>query len=114
MPTIRKSLDQITARKPSKADKVRLEKLAEKSDAEIDFSDQPNITDAAIKRGTVRIVGRGGKRPGAGRPALGKTRKSIKLSPSAVRRLEDYARRKKLPHFSAAVEAASELLERLG
>jgi hypothetical protein len=34
----------------------------------------------------------------------------VKLSPAAVRRLEAYARRHNLPHFSAAIEAASELL----
>lgn len=111
MPTIRISLDQIKVRKLSTADKARLAKLAPKPDADIDFSDQPEITDEAIAKGQVRIVGRGGKRPGAGRPSLGKTRKSIKLSPMAVRRLEDYARKHELPHFSAAVEAASELLE---
>jgi hypothetical protein len=52
------------------------------------------------------VVTRGGVRPGAGRPALGKLRKTVKLSPQAVRRLNAYARRKGLD-FSAAVEEAS-------
>ena len=52
------------------------------------------------------IVRHGGRRPGAGRPALGKLRKTVKLSPQAVRRLNAYARRKGLD-FSAAVEEAS-------
>jgi hypothetical protein len=56
------------------------------------------------------VVGRGGRREGAGRRALGKTRKTVKLSPITVRRLEAYARKHKLPHFSAAIEAASALL----
>jgi hypothetical protein len=52
----------------------------------------------------------GGARPGAGRKPEGKLRKTVKLSPEAVRRFQAYARRKKLPHFSAALEAASTLL----
>jgi hypothetical protein len=118
MPTIKTTLAETKARKLTAADKARLAKLAAKPDAEIDFSDQPEIilrhgsgqADAAIADGALRVVGRGGKRAGAGRRALGKTRKTVKLSPAAVRRLEAYARRHKLPHFSAAIEAASELL----
>jgi|GEM_PF-3251244 len=110
MPTIKLSLAEAKARSLSAADKARLAKLSAKPDAEIDFSDQPEITDEAIAGGRVRVVGRGGKRAGAGRRALGKTRKTVKLSRVAVRRLEAYARRHRLPHFSAAIEAASELL----
>lgn len=55
------------------------------------------------------IVTRGGARIGAGRKPLGKLRKTIKLSPRAVRRFEAYARRKSIGNFSAAAEAASEL-----
>lgn len=110
MSTIKMPLSEAKARTLSAADKARLAKLAAKTDAEIDFSDQPEITDAAIASGHFRVVGRGGKRAGAGRRALGKTRKAVKLSPVTVRRLEAYARRHKLPHFSAAIEAATELL----
>lgn len=85
-------------------------KLATKSDAEVDFSDQTEISEESITEGHFQVTGRGGKRTGAGRRALGKTRKTVKLSPAAVRRHEAYARRHKLPHFSAAIEAASELL----
>lgn len=104
------TLAEAKARTLSAADKARLAKLATKPDTEIDFSQQPEITDAAIAAGHFRVVGRGGRRPGAGRRALGKTRKTVKLSPAAVHRLEAYARRHGLPHFSAAIEAASELL----
>ena len=110
MPTIKMTLAEAKVRPLSAAAKARLAKLAVKSDAEIDFSDQPEITDEAIARGHIRVVGRGGKRTGAGRTPLGKTRKTVKLSPATVRRLEAYARRHNLPHFSAAIEAASELL----
>ncbi len=110
MPTIKMTLTEAKARTLSAAEKARLAKLAAKPDAAIDFSDQPEITDEAIAGGRFRVLGRGGKRAGAGRRALGKTRKTVKLSPVTVRRLEAYARRHKLPHFSAAIEAASELL----
>jgi hypothetical protein len=110
MPTIKISLAESQSRKFSAGAKARLARLAAKTDAEIDFSDQPEVTEAAIEKGDFRVIGRGGKRAGAGRRALGKTRKTVKLSPLAVRRLEAYARRHKLPHFSAAIEAASELL----
>lgn len=56
------------------------------------------------------VVTHGGARPGAGRKPLGRLPKTVKLSPGAIRRFEAYARRKKLPHFSAALEAASRLL----
>jgi len=56
------------------------------------------------------VVTHGGARPGAGRKSLGKRPKTVKLSPGAIRRFEAYARRKKLPHFSAALEAASYLV----
>ncbi len=57
------------------------------------------------------LVTHGGARPGAGRKPAGKLRKTVKLSPAAVRRFQDYARRKKLANFSAALEAASSTLE---
>ena len=110
MPTTKTTLTAAKAHPLSAAAKTRLAALAAKTDAEIDFSDQPEITDQAIADGHFRVVGRGGKRAGAGRRALGKTRKTVKLSPVAVRRFEAYARRHKLPHFSAAIEAASALL----
>ncbi len=112
MPRIKMTLADAKARPLSAAAKARLAKLSAKSDAQIDFSDQPDITDEEIAAGRVKVVGRGGKRPGAGRRALGKTRKTVKLSPATVNRLEAYARRHQLPHFSAAIEAASELLEK--
>lgn len=56
------------------------------------------------------IVTHGGARPGAGRKPAGKLRKTVKLSPEAVRRFQIFARQKKLPNFSAALEAASAAL----
>ena len=56
------------------------------------------------------IVTHGGARPGAGRKPVGKLRKTVKLSPAAVRRFQAYAHRKNLPNFSAALEAASSVL----
>ena len=56
------------------------------------------------------VVSHGGTRPGAGRKHAGKLRKTVKLSPAAVRRFQIYAERNKLPNFSAALEAASSML----
>ena len=56
------------------------------------------------------VLTHGGARSGAGRKPLGKRPKTVKLSPAAIRRFEAYARRQKLPHFSAALEAASHLV----
>ena len=53
------------------------------------------------------VLTHGGLRVGAGRKALGKLRKTVKLSPGAIRRFQAYAKRKRLPDFSAALEAAS-------
>lgn len=110
MSLIKISLAQAQARPFTTAERARLAALAAKSDAEIDFSDQPEITDGDIASGRVRIVGRGGARPGSGRKSLGKLRKTVKLTPGAIRRFQAYARRKHLPDFSAALEAASRTL----
>jgi hypothetical protein len=56
------------------------------------------------------LVTHGGARPGAGRKPAGKLRKTVKLSPAAVRRIQAFARRRKLPSFSAAIEAAAAAL----
>lgn len=56
------------------------------------------------------VVTHGGARPGAGRKPAGKLRKTVKLSPEAVRRFKTFARRQKLPNFSAALEAVSTTL----
>jgi hypothetical protein len=53
------------------------------------------------------VTTHGGARSGAGRKPTGKIRKMVKLSPAAVNRFKVYARLKKLPSFSAALEAAS-------
>ena len=56
------------------------------------------------------VLTHGGPRPGAGRKPEGNLRKTVKLSPVAVRRFQAYARRRKLPNFSWALEAASTAL----
>ena len=56
------------------------------------------------------VVTHGGARRGAGRKHEGKLRRTVKLSPAAVRRFQVFAKRKKLPNFSAALEAASTTL----
>ncbi len=48
--------------------------------------------------------------PGAGRKPTGKLPKTVKLSPRAIRRFQAYARRERLPDFSAALEAASRVV----
>jgi hypothetical protein len=53
------------------------------------------------------VVSHGRTRQGAGRKPTGKMRKTVKLSPAAVNRFKAYARLKKLPSFSAALEAVS-------
>ena len=53
------------------------------------------------------LRGRDCLRVGAGRKALGKLRKTVKLSPDAIRCFQAFAKRKRLPDFSAALEAAS-------
>lgn len=56
------------------------------------------------------VVTHGGARPGAGRKPTGKLQKTVKLSPQAIRRFQAYARRERLPDFSAALEAASHVV----
>ncbi len=53
------------------------------------------------------VLTHGGVRSGAGRKSSGKLRKTVKLSPGAVRRFQAYAKRRRLPDFSAALGAAS-------
>ncbi len=56
------------------------------------------------------VVTHGGARAGAGRKSSGKIRKTVKLSPAAIQRFQAYAKRKKLPDFSSALEEASNVL----
>ena len=53
------------------------------------------------------VLTHGGMRVGSDRKALGKLRKTVKLSPGASLHFQAYAKRKRLPDFSAALEAAS-------
>lgn len=104
------TLAEVRSRPFTVIEKARLADLAAKPDSAIDFSEQPEITDEAIAAGVFRLLGRGGARTGAGRKTLGKARKTVKLSPAAIRRFEAYARRHKLRYFSDALEAASRLI----
>ena len=81
MPTIKLTLAEAQARTLSAADKTRLAKLAAKPDSEIDFSEQPEITDAAIAAGHFRVVGRGGRREGAGRRVAAKPARPLNCRP---------------------------------
>ena len=56
------------------------------------------------------VVTHGGARLGAGRKPTGKLQKTVKLSPQAIRRFQAFARRERLPDFSAALEAASRVV----
>lgn len=60
MPTIKISLAEAKSRPFTATERARLAALLAKPDAEIDFSDQPEITDADIAAGRVRIVRRRG------------------------------------------------------
>jgi len=107
MPIVKMTLAEAQARPFTAAERAQLAALAAKPDSAIDFSDQPDITAADIAAGHYRLVGRGGARVGAGRKPTGKLRKTVKLSPAAIRRIEAYARRRGLPDFSAALEEAA-------
>lgn len=95
------------ARPLTVAERTHFAALATKPDAQIDFSDQPEITAVIITAGHAQTTGHGGARSGAGPKSLGKLRKTVKLSPAAIRRFQAYAKRKPLPDFSAALQAAS-------
>jgi hypothetical protein len=73
--------------------------LLKRFDAGLDVLDYFDLSKAVVSHGGVRV--------GAGRKPEGKLRKTVKLSPAAVKRFQAYARRNKLPNFSAAIEAAS-------
>ncbi|MCF3649258.1 hypothetical protein [Synoicihabitans lomoniglobus] len=88
MPTVRKSLDQ--ARPLSAKQRTRLSRIADK---DIDFSDTPEITAAAIQLGRIKLVGRGGVRPGAGRKPSGRKPVSLRLKPSTIEGLHRQAKK---------------------
>ena len=88
MPTVRKTLAE--AKPLSAAQRTRLKTIA---DRDIDFSDTPEITAANLKSGRVRLVGRGGARPGAGRKPSGRQPVSLRLRPSLIAALRKQAKR---------------------
>jgi hypothetical protein len=80
-------------------------KVTTAANLEARFDSGKDVLDYFDAAGAVHT--HGGARRGAGRKPAGKLRKTIKISPAAVRRFQSYARRNKLPNFSAALEAAS-------
>jgi len=84
-----------SARKPARTTGRNLEARFARGEAALDYFDAARA-----------IVTHGGARPGAGRKPSGKVRKTVKLSPAAIRRVRAFARREQLPDFSAALEEA--------
>ena len=93
MPIVKMSLAEAKSRPFTAAERTRFAALAIKPDAEIDFSDQPEITDADIAAGRVQVVRRGGARIGAGRKPSGRQQVSLRLRPSTLRQLRAAAKR---------------------
>ena len=91
MPIVKMTLAQ--AKPLTAAQRAHFAALATKPDSAIDFSDQPEITDADIASGRVRIIGRGGARPGAGRKATGNRAVQLRLPFALLRSLRAEARR---------------------
>ena len=88
MPTVRKSLDQ--AKPLTAAQRARLARI---SDRDIDFRDTPEITADDVASGRVKLVGRGGARPGAGRKPSGRQPVSLRLRPATIAALRRQAKR---------------------
>ena len=83
--------------------KARMERLANIRDEDIDFSDIPEWTDEQFARAT--RPGRGGVRPGAGRPRSNRVPLTLRLRPSVARHLRAIARREETS-ISAVAERA--------
>jgi len=88
-----------SSKNPSAKSATTASNLEARFDAGDDVLDYFDVTRATVSHG--------GARPGAGRKPTGKLRKTVKLSPAAIRRFQAYARLNKFPNFSAAIEAAS-------
>jgi hypothetical protein len=109
MPTIKMTLAEALAKaKPFTAEQKARFAAMGADDSLIDFSDQEEITQGRIDAGIHRVVSRGGVRVGAGRKPTGKLTKQVRLSPATIRKLKALQKRKGLPSFSAAVEAAAQ------
>ena len=94
MPLVKLTLAEALAKaKPFTAEqKARFAAMAA-DDSLIDFSDQEEITPEKIAAGHYRIVGRGGRRPGAGRKPTGNRPVKLRLPPAVLRSLRAEARR---------------------
>ena len=94
MPLVKMTLAEALAKaKPFTAQqKARFAAMAA-DDSLIDFSDQEEITPEKIAAGHYRIVGRGGRRPGAGRKPTGNRPVKLRLPPAVLRSLRAEARR---------------------
>lgn len=94
---IRMTLEEAKARfeieKTTPDYKARMQRLRAMRDEDIDFSDQPEITDEAIARGDYKLVSRGGVRIGAGRKPAGRVPMTLRLRPQIARRLRALSRK---------------------
>lgn len=93
MPLVKTTLAEVLAKPITAAERVRLAALAAKPDSELDFSDQEDITPEKIAAGHYRVVGRGGRRPGAGRKPTGNRPVKLRLPPAVLRSLRAEARK---------------------
>ena len=89
---------------PTDAAMARLRTLTPEEVAALGLPSPAQAAEAKV------IVRHGGARTGSGRKPTGKLAKRVKLSPAAITRLQAWQKRKGLKTFSAAVEAASELV----
>ena len=81
------------AEKDTPENRAMLERLRNMRDEDIDFSDQPEITEEAIARGDYKLVARGGVRIGAGRKPSGRVPMTLRLRPQVARRLRVLAKK---------------------
>ena len=110
MPTTKTTLAEQIAQPLNPKRLAQLAALAARPDAEIDYSDQEEITPTKIAEGLYQVVRRGGARRGAGRKPTGNLTKQVRLSPATIRKLSRFQKRKGLATFSEAVTAAAELV----
>jgi hypothetical protein len=85
MSLVKMTLAEALARPITVTERTHFAALATKPDAQIDFSDQPEITAAAIAVGHVLVTGRGGVRTGAGREASPRKSREASEGPACMR-----------------------------
>jgi len=85
----------------------QVERLKNIRDEDIDFSDIPEMTDEQLARAT--RPGRGGVRPGAGRPRSNRVPLTLRLRPSVARHLRSIAKREETTISEVAERALAAL-----